>query len=1039
MKNSKDSKCKVIYKRISWFFWLRIIVGMIILIMYVLHAVIISSTDSHALTSVGEDEVLTLEDYLANGSNCFTEQLSALQKEIDVVEAQITEFDNVMKNFVVDDNWQYTYVGDDYKLTADTPHFDDYKDTYYNQTGSYVSSINLYNGKVLDTVGMSGLQGVRNKMNSIMSQAQSEYDELALIYGGFAVVGYDDGKGFSVNVTKNDFFDNSWSGINEELYGSATVNAAGTVTEGKPSKVETYIAEPLGNGAWSLYKWMYKWNIDLTIDGLVYGRMASSYKGTADFTHFGLETNNPYGIVGASAYYVLRRILLSALPVILIIMLFLQLFKNTPKGRAQLKEAMNRFVLIMVLLFAAPYALNLCIYIRDAVLKGTSMGMSLIFDSLGLGNEGVGNTIIGSLYAVYYNSRTLLNAILLLAAVGSGFFYFTQYITMAVLLAGCFGILPIILFISIWNQKIINDWWNIFFPVLCAPLIDVILLQIPTVVLMVYRLVVGSTGSFVLGILLMVIIWKTMQVRERIVRLLGFDGVGGQRGLGLLAGMMMLARQARLGRRFRNRDNGMLADKEMDNGKAAAFEHERGTIMNEARVGAISLPEGDGIAYRPNENNQTDAFLSTMDESQLAGGQNDIPGLDNLSIPAGNEVPIAGNIDSSNDSYSVMEEPSEMPYADTAVMGTNISYGEETGREFERAAQPSIPEELRGVAMSSINSDFRDSLDKTDKARYDNLVQMDAYNNQISQNEAVMNKAGYTDNKGYTIERSRYMGQMDDLNQQINVTQQRMDNITDKTSVDYAAESKNMSSMLTKRAEITGHVARLDHAAELDKANTIYRRQVNACMQKETAFARAEETGGMRSNSYSTANEFMYQRRIDNARKSMADFRNFDTRRYEGILTPREKENFYREREVHQQRERIMRLAADVAGNTIGVAGAAAMAVPAAAFSAYGGAGTTAMAAGAAAGAGIMAGRAASRGMNSININGTGHGVSNSGMNNHRNSNRQPVQPSEKMVLNRLKNNVASELNSLEKSNAEKYKKEQEILRELTRRADNAQ
>lgn len=1024
----------------------------------------------------GED-ILTLEDYLAGGSNCFTEQLDQYRTNIDAWNKAIQEYSEVLNssNWEENSKWygtEYIYVGPSYKLQTES------------------SQVELTNGKSYTQTEKMAYEYILVNIETKRDTLQAEYEELKMIYGGFSIVGYNVGDTFTVDIKKNDIFsDSEWQGLDSLLYGNGSRADALDDDTDKPKKTEKYIAEPLGNGAWKLYKWMYQWDIDLTIDGLVYGRMASSYKGTVDFTHFGLENNNPYGIVGATAYYVLRRIFLSSLPVIVIVMLIMQLFKNTNKGRAQLKEMVTNLLLVIAFLFVAPYALNLVIYFRDGILRVTNIGMTAIFNSVGLENGSVGGSVIGMMYAVYDSNHSLLNAFLLCAAVGSGFAHFVTYIKMAVLLTVCFAVFPLVLLVYIWNKKILMDWWNIFFPNLCAPIIDVILLQIPSIILLIYKVVLKGNGSIVLGILLMVIMWVTMAIRERIIKLLGFDGIGGQRGLGMMGGMMMLARQLgnsafRRGGRDTSTDN-----MEMETVKEeGAFEKARGAIMERAQSEPDELPLGEDVSYNPELGSQTDAFLNYMDEYEGQSGEGTL--LDSKEMPEmigdfaneamENEMPER-YMESTVDGYEGADAMPELfgeevskdgvgVESDVIADGTFVEPYEqpvEAGLEETIVGnatsfkQPSeIPDnrmEMKNDIKPVVDEEFRESLtDHMARERYDNLAKMDGYNNEIAQNEATMRNSGYTGRENYLEERSRYMEQMGKLNYYIDSTRDRMNSISDKGSLEYGKERRNLTSALGRKSELSERVEQLDHAARLERTNAAYKQKVNDCMRREEEYAKKAELGGMRGNTYSNAKDYMYQRQVDNARRSLATFKNFDTKRYEGILTPGEKEAFYRAREMNQKRQKIFDAAGKAAGvaiSTAGVAGAAA----ASAYAAYGGAGTSAMIVGASA----MGTRAAS-GVAERMVRGTGGVVVNHLSTDIAERSRQRGNPVKRndgvverhrsvqtdsnhasreirpdsYVLENLKRGAQKQIDILNKSAEDKRSKEDKVLKEFQDRAN---
>ena len=148
----------------------------------------------------------------------------------------------------------------------------------------------------------------------------------------------------SIRVSATSWIDKD-SDVYEMLYGEEEDFVSGTVQEleeDEPGMIEEFFSGLIIALSKQLNNLLSSQDINLSIDGIVFGRMAASISGSgyvkADFTHFGLEENNPWGIIGATVFYVLRNICLVVLPVVLLVLLIMELFQNTAKGRARLKE-----------------------------------------------------------------------------------------------------------------------------------------------------------------------------------------------------------------------------------------------------------------------------------------------------------------------------------------------------------------------------------------------------------------------------------------------------------------------------------------------------------------------------------------------------------------------------------------------------------------------------------------------------------------------------------------------------------------------------
>ena len=913
----------------------------------------------------------------------------------------------------------------------------------------------------------NNIKNKRGILSGNIQRKEKSADGLRTIYRGFAVIGNvknpanPTGSSFEVGDLKGStFLDPLLNKVDDYLYTKNDNYDKAIDDSSEPGKFEKMIAEPIANGAFDLYLWLANWNVDLTMDGLIFGRVSPSYKGSVDFTHYGLEENNPYGIVSATAYYVLRRILLGVLPVIFMAMLLRQLFSNGQKGRARLKECAANFLLAVVLAFAAPYVIEVCIVVRDAILKYVSLGMSAILSSpsVGLGG-GVGSNVAGLVYVTYKRNPSLLNALVWTASVGAGFVYLVSYIQIALLLTGAVAVLPIVLFVSIWNPKIIKDWWNVFFPNLCVPVVDMILLQVPSIFLLLFKAKYKNGTNFggsaiILGILIIILMWNSLMIRDRVIRLLGFEGFARRGGGAIAAAAMMMARAARnVTRGGRGQGDGRDNENGSDDRSGdRSVNSERSELQKEAfkNIGGSDVPgEDGGRTFDPNLGNSTEDYLNGLDEQygvngagftdeggetpdgepaadglagdgEMADGEvpedamaeegmpeggvelGEVPeggvpeegmpegGADLGEVPGGDEVPegegipadgirdggipgegiaamdgdVAGGVRAVAEGVSA-ETPRVTDRVPGDAEGDRITgRAEDFMQNSKYPSREAITEDVDGELKKAfhpiertgsdgtkeydygkygdlVSGDFHKNVLATDaeKGRYENLVRMDAYNAKIKENEAAIKGAGYSRDT-YEKDRAAFMGQEEKLNSHINASRDRLNAMGDQNSEAYRAERASCMEMLQKKAQLHERVEQLDRAAGLDRANVRYRDEVSRMTQTEGSYAKAWKVGGMSDRTYQTAKDFEYQKKIDNAQKNLANYRNFDSKRYEGILTPAEREDFYREREVRERRERTVRALATGAGVASGIAVGAAsygVGIAGAALSAYGG------------------------------------------------------------------------------------------------------
>jgi len=802
------------------------------------------------------------------------------------------------------------------------------------------------------------------------------------------------------------FEESGWALVDKVLYNGSTdmdgttpegteeLDAKDKENSGEASAVEKVLFGPFCSGAIFLWMWFNSWNIDITIDGLVYGRMSTTYDGVADFTHFGLEANNPYGVAGATLYYALRGVILAIIPVMLLILFIRQQLNNGQKGRGQLKELVQNSAVVLVLLFAMPYLLNMFIYVRDACMWGVNYTTSEMYESMGFTEFSFGDSVVSFLMARSMRNPSLINTLLFVAAVGASLFFFGYYVFVAGLLTACFGFFPLVAFISLWNRRILTEWWNIFFPNALLGFIDLFLIQVPSVVHAVYCNVFGSDGSVILCIMLLILIFNITKIRQQIMRLLGYNGIipGGNGMMGMMLLLMRMVQPPPGNTRGRG---GITLPDDPSAARIGAEEAlARGELMTEAndrlqKVPALEME--DAVGMHDKGLYGSEGYLSDIEDlyGDVPGGESaeellafddlptseeagesilpeDVGEFDRVSMPE--ELEGVGDPEMLEDMGDVTApELSEVPMdvveaSDASVPGNDVlpvvpdTEPDGAFREAvlpkETAGDTSIPRKL--PLDTQMDEEFHESLSKIDKGRYENLACMDACSEHIRQNEEFMEKAGYTPGT-YKDHKERYESVIARANQDIDTISARMDAVTDKNSMQYQTMQKEKDALVSLRNSNQERLDTLKTAAGKSMENDAYRKHYQSCAELESNYARNNALGGMSDRKYQTADDFKRATQINRIKQKQMDYRNFDSKQYEGILTPQERANFYREREIRAHEMKVEENLKAVGRVAVGTVVGGTMA----AFSVYGG--PTAVAA-----AATLGYNAGSRGFNSV-------------------------------------------------------------------------
>ncbi len=818
-----------------------------------------------------------------------------------------------------------------------------------------------------------------------------------------------------------------WTILDNKLYGKLFTGADNEFEEVeenvlKVSAVEKIFSSSVVGIGYSAYLWFSSWDIDLSIDGLIYGRMATSYNGKADFTHFGLESNNPYGVAGATIYYLLRRLILSLVPVLALFMLIKQLFKNTSKGRAQVKEFIQNMLMILLLLFAMPYLINYFIYIRDGFMWVMSKGIDSMYQSMGIVKYNFGNSIVNQMLSMYLETPNLLSAFLVLAAVGAGIFFFLYYISIAALLSLGFALFPLVALWSLFNRRVLTEWLNIFLPNLLLPFVDLLIFQLPSIIYNVYVNVFGKSGGVVLTVIILVVIWKTVSIRNRWLKVFGFDGLGGPQnlGLGLLAMRMAgaFSGKSSSGKHALNgKASGAVVHDSRDGAALMREARERGSVMEAADRSMDMSAHSEAWLSKSDYSSDTDKLIGEMNdkytplEESVSNGhlenngslglpddymagdatpsmEDAVGSFDDYGVPldeygTGAELLTAGYEESPLDNTISSVEASQK--ADTPLaendLGSSAGFTAsnfgvsdmDTVRETMTpevspniiSAAGNFPEQAPVLHSNTItkqqihssskyDADFAKGLSERDKGRYENLVRKDLYSEKIAENQSYMNQVGYG-KETYMQDKQNLKDSVDKLNAPIAQVTQRMNSISDKSSPEYIQAKSDLQKLTSMQDEGKQRIAQLEKAAGYDKQNNVYRYNVADCEHREKQYAYNSALGGMSDKAYDSSDKFKYQTQVNAIKKKQMDYKNFDSKQFEGILSPQERENYYRERAMKEHETRILSAVSTVGKVAVG----ASVAVPAMAMMAYGG--PTAMTAGAY--AGYVAGNVAGNGL----------------------------------------------------------------------------
>lgn len=771
--------------------------------------------------------------------------------------------------------------------------------------------------------------------------------------------------------------------------------------------------------------------LNLSIDGIVYGRLDEDFNMVMDIAHFGLEENNPYGILGASLYYFLKKMVYILIPVLVLFKLITHLFKNSKKSREELKATLEQVVFFFIMVELAPYLVELYIYLRDVAMRITSEGLQSVVALIdyGYSYEHNGQTVteavevlsMDGLYSMFYNhyleTESFVDGAMVLAVSAAGLFYLWDYIKIAALLSVVFGLLPLILIWRFFKPGIFSDWADIIFPALLTPFIDMLFLMVPAFVSSVFAQVFGGVESssyrqdFVLAIVMLACIWSARGLRDRVIELFGFKRMRKDNSMFALLAMM-----ARNGRRTGGGGEGgrnalPASSPAAESGKQAAQQKDISESMHEAdrRIEQSDVVKGSETIHPAQAGGKTatEEFLE-----QEAGAPEEASGVDAEEISdtgvstEDSERAVEGNAEPAESFSDIAVEGDAEAVPDiaenTEIMPAMTAVDEKVQGEAAETLTESLPQssDLKPVkAEETVSADsgadgavteadrtkpysydgheqsvsvpdkmasevyrevtkkgengeasMYDKFSARDQKRFDNLARKDVLEAEIAKQKGYMEKAGYnpdTFQETYEKENARNLA----LRQQKEQYRIQRDSYTDKDSVEYRNADTLYKQTGNSLRESNEYMTDLSRAYEAAQKAEFYGKHLEHCRSVEASYAHNSEMAGMSGRSYTSAGDFKYAKEIENIKKRHVDYRNFDSGRFDTILSPQEKSDFYRERERNQKREEILRVVGSATATTVRVAAGATLGTVGAVAMAAGG--PTSMAAGAMVGSGI--------------------------------------------------------------------------------------
>lgn len=605
--------------------------------------------------------------------------------------------------------------------------------------------------------------------------------------------------------------------------------------------------------------------VGFDIDNIVLGRVAYGKK---DVNLFGFELapNNPYGVIAALVYRVLRSIVFLLIVVQLQAIVARSAFKNNPKEYLTAKNEITGTWLIFGALILMPFILDVVIYMRDVILY-VIRGLLSNF----MGNPGF--ELWDSLSEAYEASDHALVPGLLCcgaAALSLTFVYF--YVLLAVtcaLLFICFAI--ICAYGPRRRKRVMEEWGYMFIANLLVPIIDYVLIMLVAL----FPYVVG-TYNLAVELIQLVCAWLIIKARGMVMRVLALNtghensGMSGLVGL-LAAGRLMKSVASSVGGAVGN-----------IKGAAGDFQ----SAKDEKNV--------EDIDKGPQE---FDAGDESDKDNNVGTGDKDREGLSGSEEYADNDK--EGEAENDTDTENQSDEFTDNEDGRNNEQGNDNPIDEQSVNE-QQDGDNSEEEQLRddNERLQSRNNEINDKIhDNNDKIR-ENKDEIAELDNQNSKFQDEINSGNLSPE------------QEDKLRSQIDANNQRKDDLRKDNNRLYS-ENGNLKN------ERSSNVNRIrDNNRQLSSANNgTYSNRYSNGQSDYGSNAFSDMT-----NRYNPATATPKEQKMHEIAKKRANVDNFDTPEFAGKLSHQEMADFYRKRAVRRIGKAAGGIAGGVSMGAIGMA-----------------------------------------------------------------------------------------------------------------------
>lgn len=690
---------------------------------------------------------------------------------------------------------------------------------------------------------------------------------------------------------------------------------------------------------------------NLSMDSIVFGRLAGR---SISIGKFELYNGNPYGIVGAYGYRLIRNVIYGVLLIYYMVLLADQLIVGGAKKRAELKEVTYNLLFIFGMLQFMPVFINTFTILRDELIV-------LLADAWGIDNF----SGLDSVFETLGDSEdlTFATGLLSIGYFWAPIFYLGSYVSNSLLAMGFFILFPYVLLRSMKNKTLFVAWCGNFFSYVAFPFIDFLFLSVPLLMKSILR-DTGFTGTTAYMVMCIMFIWAVIPTRNGIMRFLGnFVGATPSNGFAALAGMAMMAmRGAGHGGRGgagNGERGGFFADMANANkydSLAANMNSSIAEATNSANsIGGLeSLLKSDDGSMRRIEDITGEPVVASSGASMTA--EADAEALKVAGGAGGDVMPEGETLavgDSANTDNIELTE-GDMPEVESAGGMSDVSVDDVMLAEDMNTA-PAISEPTMNEYGELVMPDSDNQREQLENRRLENLDRMDRaqqvvdyqqglvadYKQQIASvaKEGADDMAEITSLTKSTADRRKAISGLesslaDDRDSLSLVSQGSSEykniqqRIADKTKVleqlgsEQTVEEKKLAD--ANKAYQKNYGNRIQELEKQQKTAEATRDKAQVLVEQrktqESSYANLEKLYGGNGEIFNNKSQYAEAVRNREIEKRSMTYRNFDSSANVSLLSPQEKAEFHRKRMTANLAKSAVTKTAGIAVGTIGAA-----------------------------------------------------------------------------------------------------------------------